>query len=75
MMNVLPQRGDWVVVRTASGGELSKRALTTVTQGNDFPVVWVARPDEYLAAEREGREAEGVPWPAEDVWIENEKKP
>jgi hypothetical protein len=35
--------------------------------GEDFPVVWASREDEWEAAASEGRPPEGVPWPAEDV--------
>lgn len=35
--------------------------------GRDFAVVWICRPEEWEAAQAEGREPEGVPWPAEDV--------
>jgi hypothetical protein len=50
-----------------SGNKLRRRAITGVVQGHDFPVVWVAREDEWQAAQSEGREPEAVPWPAEDV--------
>ena len=52
-------------------GELGQRvALTGVIAGHDFPVVWVCPAEEWDTAQREGREPEGVPWPAEDVSLE-----
>ncbi len=59
--------GDHVVVVDAEGERLPKRALGGVVDGMDSPVVWVCREEEWEAAHREGREPEGVPWPAEDV--------
>jgi hypothetical protein len=61
------QKGDFVRVRDAFGELLLRRALGDVVMGHDFSVVWLARHDEWEAAEAEGREPEGVPWPAEDV--------
>jgi hypothetical protein len=63
------KRGDHVVAIDAIGTPLPKRALSGVERGASFPIVWVSRPDEWDAAEREGREPEGVPWPADDVKI------
>ena len=60
-------RGSKVLARSASGRQLEKRALTGVTMGSDFEVVWVVRPDEWDLAIAENREPEAVPWPAEDV--------
>jgi hypothetical protein len=37
--------------------------------GRDFLVVWICRPEEWIAAQAEGHEPEGVPWPAEDVTL------
>jgi hypothetical protein len=59
--------GNRVIVRNAAGNELPKVALTGVTMGQDFPVVWACRVEEWEAAKEEGRPAEGIPWPAEDV--------
>jgi len=61
------QPGQTVVARTASDREIEKRAVTGVVMGHDFPVVWVSRPEEWEAAERDGRKPDAVPWPAEDV--------
>lgn len=61
------ERGDAVGVRTAFGTMLERVALRGVEKGHDFPVVWVATREEWEAANAEGREPEGLPWPAEDV--------
>ena len=61
------KRGDLIIVRDARGRELRKRALGPVTQGGSFEVVWACREEEWQAAQQEGREPEGMPWPAEDV--------
>lgn len=61
------QPGKTVLVRDAWGATLTKRAVTGVTAGRDFAVVWACRQEEWEAAEREGREPEALPWPAEDV--------
>lgn len=59
--------GETVNATNAFGQKLERVALTGVVAGHDFPVVWVCHPDEWEASQREGREPEGVPWPAEDV--------
>jgi hypothetical protein len=59
--------GDQVEVVDAEGERLRRRTLGGVVDGVDFPVVWVCREEEWLAAQREGRKPDGVPWPAEDV--------
>jgi hypothetical protein len=64
------KRGDVIVVRDARGHELRKRALGPITQGGSFEVVWACREEEWLSAQEEGREPEGLPWPAEDVTLE-----
>jgi hypothetical protein len=61
------QAGDHVEAVDAEGERLPRRALGGVVDGEDFPVIWVCREDEWVAASREGRQPEGVPWPAEDV--------
>ncbi len=59
--------GAEVLVRAATGDVLSKRAVTGVVDGYDFPVVWACREEEWNAAQRDGREPDALPWPAEDV--------
>lgn len=63
------QRGEVVVAKAADGGTRELRALSGVVAGGDFAVVWACSPGEWEAAEAAGRDAEGVPWPAEDVSI------
>lgn len=64
----LIEHGSKVAVRDAFGDELPRRAVTGVVDGDDFPVVWVCREEEWEAARAEGREPDAVPWPAEAVW-------
>lgn len=67
-MRTTPIRpGDRVGAVDAFGQENERRAITTVVEGDDFAVVWICDEEEWAAAEKEGREPEGVPWPAEDV--------
>lgn len=71
-MNVKP--GDTVLALNARGERGERIALTSVVMGRDFPVIWVCRPEEWIAAQAEGREPEGVPWPAEDVTLQEEAR-
>jgi hypothetical protein len=66
--------GDIVLVRDAHGRELRKRALGPVVAGGSFDVVWACREEEWGAAQAEGREAQGLPWPAEDVSLVEEAR-
>lgn len=59
--------GAPVIVRNGRGAALNKRAITGIMPGEDFPVVWACREEEWEAALADGRPPEGVPWPAEDV--------
>lgn len=61
------ETGARVQVRGATGRVLTKRALSEVVPGQDFQVVWACREEEWDASQAEGREPDGVPWPAEDV--------
>jgi hypothetical protein len=61
------KRGTPVTVRSASGEQLRKRAVSGIEDGADFPIVWVSREAEWEAAQAEGRTPDAVPWPAEDV--------
>jgi len=63
------ERGQHVVVVDAFGAELSRIALGEPVLGEDFPVVWVCRPEVWEQAQREGHDPEGVPWPLEDVRV------
>lgn len=51
----------------ATGAERGERVAPMM--GDDFAVVWVARPEEWEAATAEGCDPQGFPWPAEDVTI------
>lgn len=59
--------GDPIRVRDALGQTLERIATTEELEGDEFPVVWACRPEEWEAAQREEREPEATPWPAEDV--------
>ena len=63
------QRGDWVVAEAADGRARELRALGGTVAGGDFAVVWACSSAEWDAAEAEGREPEGIPWPADDVQL------
>lgn len=63
------ERGDLVIAASADGRDRDLRALTGVTAGGDFAVVWACSPREWDAARAEGREPQGIPWPAEDVCV------
>lgn len=67
------QPGSLVVVRTADGKRLRRRATTTVVdEHNDFPVVYVTTEEEWAAANGNGNTPTALPWPAEDVELETE---
>lgn len=61
------KRGDRVLAASADGVERQLRALGGVVAGGDFAVVWVCTEQEWTAAKDEGRDPQGIPWPAEDV--------
>lgn len=61
--------GDLVEVTTASGERVLMRALSGVMAGRDFEVVWVAMPEEWERAAREGDEPDGLPWPSDALRI------
>jgi len=65
------RRGDVVVAEAADGQPRELRALSGVVPGGDFAVVWACSAAEWEAAGGEGREPEGIPWPAEDVRLGN----
>jgi hypothetical protein len=66
--------GTHVLATSATGEELRRRAMSEPMDGDDFRVVWVCREEEWLAAQAEGREPEGIPWPAEDVTVCNPER-
>jgi hypothetical protein len=63
------KRGDWLTAEAADGVPRELRAIGGIIAGGDFAVVWACRPAEWDAAIAEGREPEGIPWPAEDVRV------
>lgn len=60
-------RGLLVIARDAGGRLFCKRALGQVVDGRNFPVVWLCSEEEWSAALAESREADGRPWPVEDI--------
>jgi hypothetical protein len=61
--------GQPIEVRDAFGQVLHRIATGPVDPGYDFAVIWACRPEEWAAAQEEGREPESVPWPIEDVKV------
>jgi hypothetical protein len=61
--------GSRVLARSAFDELLERRAITGVQPGHDFLVVWVCSEQEWQDARSEGRQPEGLPWPAEDVQL------
>jgi hypothetical protein len=59
--------GNRVLIRDATNKTLTRRALSAIVPGRDFPVVWACREEDWEAAQAKGAEPDGVPWPAEDV--------
>jgi hypothetical protein len=59
--------GDWVQVRAADGRWFRRRATTGVVAGDDFPVVWVCREEDWLTGESDQRPPNALPWPETDV--------
>ncbi len=64
MVEIVP--GAQVQLRTDNGHVLY-RATSGVEQRRDSLVVWVCGEKEWEAAQAEGREPRGIPWPAEEV--------
>ena len=66
------QPGMTVLARTADGETVKRRAVTSVIDGLDFPVVWICTEEDWLEMQSNGsgnghRPDGAVPWPAEDV--------
>lgn len=51
----------------AGGEERTARAISGVTAGGDFAVVWACSEREWDDAVEHDREPDGIPWPIEDV--------
>jgi hypothetical protein len=64
------ERGARVRAAAADGTTRSLRALTGVVPGGDFAVIWGCSEREWENAAAEGREPQGIPWPAEDVQLD-----
>lgn len=64
--------GSRIEARTADNRTIQRRALSGVVDGLDFPVVWLCTDEEWEAAQRDGRDPNVVPWPAEDVQLVQE---
>jgi hypothetical protein len=58
--------GDQVVVRTADGEKLPRRAVTGPYM-SDFLIIRICSEGEWQSALAEDRDASSVAWPAEDV--------
>jgi len=63
------QPGTHVLARAANDKQLERRAITEPIPGDDFQVVWVCSHEEWDAAQAEGRDPQGIPWPVEDVTL------
>lgn len=63
------QRGTFLTCATAGGGRVIMRALSSVEQGLDFPVVWVCIPEEYEHTEATEGGPHGIPWPLTAVQV------
>jgi hypothetical protein len=61
------QAGQRVVATTSANKEIERRAASPVVDGSDFPVVWLCREEEWIAAAEQGRKPHTVPWPASAV--------
>jgi hypothetical protein len=67
MRNIV--EGMRVTVRSADNRRLARRAVTGEVEGDDFPVIWVCREEEWEAAMAEDRPPIAIPWPVEDVHV------
>jgi len=65
-MNTQIAKGDRVLATTAHGDQAPMVAMSGLTRGRDFPIIWVCLPEDF---ERDGFERTEFwrPWPAEDV--------
>lgn len=63
-MQIAP--GDQVLATTAYGTQTLMIAMSGLTRGRDFPIIWVVQPIDF---ERDGfdRTEHWRPWPAESV--------
>lgn len=61
------EQGTPVLARTADDAWVRLRATTGVTQGVDFPVVWLLEEERWAQALADGDTSAALPFPAEDV--------
>jgi hypothetical protein len=61
------ERGDLVEAITARGDVVRMRALGAPIMGRDFPVLWVCTEEEWSRSQSVDDEADGLPWPFEDI--------
>lgn len=60
--------GMKVIAHSSFNGDLERRAVSSVVDGHDFPVVWVCTEEEWSASQAaEEQKPDAIPWPAEDV--------
>jgi hypothetical protein len=59
--------GQKILARTSGDRLLTRRAASGIVQGDDFPVVWICREEEWQEAKREDRMPTSIPWPATAV--------
>lgn len=61
-------RGSKVMARTAQNAWVPLRATTGVTDGIDFPIVWLLEEDRWIdVRDADTTPAGALPWPATDV--------
>jgi hypothetical protein len=65
MQDIKP--GDQVRALTATKQWIPLRATTAVTDGVDFPVVWLCSDEEWANLDDDDRSV--IPWPAEAVEV------
>ena len=61
------EQGSRVLARTAENAWVRLRAASGVTDGVDFPVVWLLEEERWQKALADGDTSEALPFPAEDV--------
>lgn len=62
-------RGSRVLARTARNDWVPLRAASSVTDGVDFPIIWLLEEDRWqeAAGPDDSAPADALPWPATDV--------
>ncbi|WP_282947175.1 hypothetical protein [Cellulomonas endometrii] len=69
-------RGSRVLARTAQDAWVPLRATTGVTDGVDFPIVWLLEEERWIDVSTDdgGAPADALPWPATDVRLATEEE-